>query len=67
MLFRRKSRRARIMESAGRVLPSRRTATSAGRALPSRRTATRVGVATGALALLSAASSGVTTLRQKSS
>ena len=54
MLFRRKSRKARMMESAGRVLPSRRTAT-------------RVGVATGAVALLSAASSGVTTMRQKSS
>ena len=54
MLFRRKSRKARMMESAGRVLPSRRTAT-------------RVGVVTGAVALLSAASSGVTNMRQNSS
>jgi threonine/homoserine/homoserine lactone efflux protein len=55
MVFRRKSRKDRIVEAAERMLGARRTA------------ATAVGVATGALALLAAASSGVSSLRQKSS
>ncbi len=52
MLFRRKSRKDRVVAAAGRVLPSRRAM------------ATTVGVASG-LAVLTAASSGVSALRQK--
>jgi hypothetical protein len=52
MLFRRKSRRERVTAAAGRLLPS-------GRAIVA-----TVGVA-GGLAVLTAASSGVSALRQK--
>jgi hypothetical protein len=54
MLFRRMSRKDRMIATAERMLPSRKTVT-------------RVGVVTGGLALLTAASSGVSALRQKSS
>lgn len=53
MLFRRKSKIDRVMETAERMVPSPRTVAAV------------VGVATGGLALLSAASSGVSSLRQK--
>jgi hypothetical protein len=55
MLFRRKSKIDRVMETAERFVP------------PLRMAATAVGVVTGGLALLTAASSGVSTLRQKQS
>ncbi|MGH9234392.1 MAG: hypothetical protein ACRD0R_13775 [Acidimicrobiales bacterium] len=52
MLFRRKSKKDRVVAAAGRMVPSRRAmVTSAGVA--------------GGLALLTAASSGVSALRQK--
>jgi hypothetical protein len=54
MLFRRKSRKDRMMAAAARYLPSRRTV------------ATTAGVA-GVVAGLTAASSGVSAIRQKSS
>ena len=55
MLFRRKSKIDRVIETAERLMP------------PPRLVAAVVGVATGGLALLTAASSGVSTLRQKQS
>jgi hypothetical protein len=58
MLFRRKSRTDRLMDAAR---------LAGERVRPSRRTARTVGLATGGLALLTAASSGVSALRQKSS
>lgn len=55
MLFRRKSNIERVVETAGKIMPSPRTVAAV------------VGVATGGLALLTAASSGVSSLRQKQS
>lgn len=55
MLFHRKSRIDKMKEAAERIVPSPRTVAAV------------VGVATGGLALLTAASSGVSSLRQKSS
>jgi hypothetical protein len=55
MIFRRKSRMDRMIDTAERMMPSGKTVARA------------VGVLTGGLALLSAASSGVSALRQKSS
>jgi hypothetical protein len=52
MLFRRKSRKDRVAAAAGRMLPSRRAMVRSA------------GVA-GSVALLTAASSGVSALRQK--
>lgn len=55
MLFRRKSKIERAVDAAERMIPSPRTV------------AALVGIATGGLALLSAASSSVSSLRQKQS
>lgn len=55
MLFRRKSKIDRVVETAERMMPSARTV------------ARVVGVATGGIALLSAASSSVSSMRQKQS
>jgi hypothetical protein len=54
MLFRRKSKKDRVVAAAGRMLPSRRAVAKSARLA-------------GFVALLTAASSGVSALRQKQS